>query len=111
MSFLSTLKKIVPVFAYVSYKSEVVIHTSINYLHVTLFCLKKHINYQYSLLSCISGVDNIYSRYRFNIVYDLLSVTYSSRIRIKIYLNEITAVPSICNVFINANWWEREIWD
>jgi len=111
MEFLQILKKIIPIFAYVCYKSEVVLQTSIHYLHITLFCLKHHLNYQYKLLSCISGVDNIFSKYRFSVVYEMLSVIFSSRIRIKINLNEITAVPSIVNIFINANWWEREIWD
>lgn len=111
MEFLQTLKIIMPIFVYVCYESEVVLQTSIHYLHITLFCLKHHLNYQYKLLSCISGVDNIFSKYRFSVVYEMLSVIFSSRIRIKINLNEITAVPSIVNIFINANWWEREIWD
>ena len=31
--------------------------------------------------------------------------------RIKLFLNEYSYVPSITAIFINANWWEREIWD
>ena len=26
-------------------------------------------------------------------------------------MNEITSVPSVVDIFINANWWEREVWD
>jgi hypothetical protein len=63
------------------------------------------------LLSCISGVDFIHSQYRFGVVYDLLSITYNSRIRVKIFVNEITSVDSIVKIFTNANWWEREVWD
>jgi NADH-quinone oxidoreductase subunit C len=63
------------------------------------------------MLTCISGVDFLDKTYRFCVVYDLLSLTYNSRLRVKVFVNEITSVPSSVNVFINANWWEREIWD
>jgi NADH dehydrogenase (ubiquinone) Fe-S protein 3 len=80
-----------------------------------LLCLKMHIKFQYKILSCISGVDfletSINKIYRFSIVYDLLSIIYNTRIRIKIFLNEVSLISSITNVYINANWWEREVWD
>lgn len=81
----------------------------------SLKCLKQHIKFQYKLLSCISGVDffesKISSFYRFCIVYDLLSLTFNTRVKIKIFLNELSLVYSVTTVFINSNWWEREIWD
>ena len=49
--------------------------------------------------------------YRFCVVYDLLSLKYNFRVRIKLFLSEITPVFSCVSIFINANWWEREIWD
>jgi NADH:ubiquinone oxidoreductase subunit C len=63
------------------------------------------------LLTCISGVDFLGKEYRFSVVYDLLSLTFNSRLRVKVFVNEITSVPSSMEVFINANWWEREVWD
>lgn len=84
-------------------------------LLLTFFCLKQHIKFQFKLLSCISGVDflntNIGSNFRFSVVYDLLSLTFKSRLRVKVYLNEMSTISSVISVFINANWWEREIWD
>jgi NADH/F420H2 dehydrogenase subunit C len=62
-------------------------------------------------MSCISGVDFLNKKYRFSVVYDLLSLTFNSRIRVKVFLNESSSVDSIVSVFINANWWEREVWD
>ena len=80
-----------------------------------LQCFKLHIKFQYKILSCISGVDflgnSISTLYRFSIVYDLLSLTFNNRIKIKIFLNEISFLFSATAIFINANWWEREIWD
>jgi NADH dehydrogenase (ubiquinone) Fe-S protein 3 len=108
---LTSLKNVIPIILFSQYKDETIIILSYKNLNFSLMCLKQHINYQYSLLSCISGIDYINSKYRFGIVYDLLSLTYNSRIRIKIFVNEITYVESSCNLFINSNWWEREIWD
>lgn len=79
-----------------------------------LKCLKFHLPLQYKLLSCISGIDLLVclnNNYRFSIVYDLLSLQFNTRLKLKIFLNEITTTMSSTSVFINANWWEREIWD
>lgn len=80
-----------------------------------LNCLKMHIKFQYKILSCISGVDflgtKINTFYRFSVVYDLLSLTYNTRLKIKIFLNELSFLSSSTSIFINSNWWEREIWD
>ncbi len=80
-----------------------------------LLCLKLHIKFQYKSLSCISGVDFLGSSvsyfYRFSIVYDLVSYKFNTRIKIKIFLNEVSYITSVVSVFLNANWWEREIWD
>ena len=82
---------------------------------LTMLCLKEHIKYQYKILSYISGLDflstKFNSNFRFGIVYDLLSVKFKSRLRLKIYLNDMATTPSIMSIFINANWWEREVWD
>ena len=31
--------------------------------------------------------------------------------RVKLFIDEITSVFSVVTLYINANWWEREIWD
>ena len=76
-----------------------------------LAILKRHISFQFNLLSCISCVDLLKGNYRFMIAYDLLSLTFNSRIRVKILVNDYTIINSITCEFINSNWWEREIWD
>jgi len=50
-------------------------------------------------------------KYRFAVIYDLLSLTFNNRIRVNIFITDLTIVTSSVNVFLNANWWEREIWD
>lgn len=80
-----------------------------------LNCLKLHFKFQYKILSCISGVDflgnKINTFYRFCVVYDLLSLAYNTRLKVKIFVNELSFLSSITSVFINSNWWEREVWD
>ena len=41
--------------------------------------------------------------YRFSVVYDLLSLTFNSRLRLKVFINEITAISSIVSIFKNAS--------
>jgi len=48
---------------------------------------------------------------RFEVVYNLLSISHNSRIRVKISASEETLVPTSVPVFGSANWFEREVWD
>ncbi len=48
---------------------------------------------------------------RFEVVYHLLSLRYNSRLRVKTYCDELTAVPSVTSIFPAANWFEREAYD
>ena len=105
------IKQLLPLLTYQKIQDEVIIVVEHTNLLFVLSFLKYHIGYQYTLLSCISGVDLLDKKYRFSVVYDLLSITYSKRIRIKIFLDEVTFATSVVSVFINANWWEREVWD
>lgn len=43
------------------------------------------------------------------IVYNLLSLRYNSRIRVKTYTDELTPVDSAIPVHKAANWYEREV--
>jgi len=73
--------------------------------------LKNHHNGQFTNLADIAGMDVPTRKYRFEIIYNLLSLRYNSRIRVKTYTDELTPIDSLCSVFEAANWYEREIWD
>lgn len=45
----------------------------------------------------------------FQIVYNLLSLRYNSRIRVKTYTDELTPLDSSVLVHQAANWYEREV--
>ncbi|XP_015911908.1 NADH dehydrogenase [ubiquinone] iron-sulfur protein 3, mitochondrial [Parasteatoda tepidariorum] len=73
--------------------------------------LKDHHLAQFESLVDIAGVDIPTRAYRFEVVYNLLSLRYNARIRVKTYTDELTPIDSICGIFKAANWYEREIWD
>jgi NADH dehydrogenase (ubiquinone) Fe-S protein 3 len=103
---------VLPIFASQIFKDfEFNVIVSHRNLSLLLNVLKKHVGYQYTLLSCVSGVDLLKKNYRFVIAYDLLSLSYNSRMRVKVFVNEYDYVSSSVPVYVNADWWEREIWD
>jgi NADH-quinone oxidoreductase subunit C len=59
----------------------------------------------------ICGVDWPDRAERFDVVYNLLSVTLNQRVRVIVTTNETTPVPSVHEIWPSATWWERECWD
>lgn len=109
------LARLIQFVPFVSYnflnKNETTLFIPTAFLISSLVILKNFIGTQYQVLSCISGIDYLHLKNRFTVAYDLLSLTFNVRIRIKVSLNEITPVLSITQIFKNADWFEREIWD
>ncbi|XP_017773795.1 PREDICTED: NADH dehydrogenase [ubiquinone] iron-sulfur protein 3, mitochondrial [Nicrophorus vespilloides] len=73
--------------------------------------LKDHHNCQFTNLTDIAGMDVPSRQFRFEIIYNMLSVRFNSRIRVKTYTDELTPIDSCNDVYKAANWYEREIWD
>lgn len=73
--------------------------------------LRDHVNTQYKCMIDITAVDFPERPKRFEVVYHFLSPRWNNRIRIKVCVDELTPVPSICSVYKAANWFERETWD
>jgi NADH-quinone oxidoreductase subunit C len=59
----------------------------------------------------ICGVDWPERAERFEVVYNLLSVSLNHRLRVIVPTDESQPVPSACDVWPVATWWEREAWD
>ena len=107
-----TLIKVLPIVRFEFYnKKESSLLVHINLLHKILLILKNHFKYQFKVLTCVSGVDYPENFYRFQVVYELLSIKFNSRLRVKILVNELIPVDSIEQIFPAATWWECEIWD
>lgn len=73
----------------------------------------------YPMLYDLCGMDERVRSHReglpdsdFTVIYHLLSIVRDEDIRIKVALTEDDCcVPTVCDIFPNANWYEREAWD
>lgn len=77
----------------------------------TLTFLRDDASCQFKMLVDICGVDYPEREKRFDVVYNLLSLTQNQRIRVKTHVAEDEPLSSVAGVFSVANWWEREAWD
>ena len=108
---LKIIVKKLPVVNIHFYQGILSITVPMNRLVSTLSILKNHINFQFKVLSCISGVDYPNKKRRFKIVYELLSLKYNTRLRVKVFVDELTPIKSSISVYPAAGWYESEIWD
>jgi NADH-quinone oxidoreductase subunit C len=66
---------------------------------------------EYQQLMEIAGVDYPDRADRFEVVYQLLSLTKNRRLRVKVATDETTPVPSVTSLWPVAGWLEREVFD
>ncbi len=59
----------------------------------------------------ICGVDWPARAERFEVVYNLLSLSLNQRLRVVISTDANAAVPSVSTIWPSATWYERETWD
>jgi NADH-quinone oxidoreductase subunit C len=66
---------------------------------------------RFNVLCDLCGVDYPDRPLRFDVVYNLLSLSLNQRIRLKLQTDEEHPVPSATGLYSCAGWWERETWD
>jgi NADH-quinone oxidoreductase subunit C len=66
---------------------------------------------EYQQLMEIAGVDYPDRAERFEVVYQLLSLTRNRRLRVKVSTDEATPVPTVTTLWPVAGWLEREVFD
>ncbi len=66
---------------------------------------------EYQQLMEIAGADYPERPERFEVNYQLLSLTRNRRIRVKVLTDETSPVPSATSIWPVANWLEREVYD
>tara|TARA_Y100000590_G_scaffold462819_1_gene627927 strand:- start:1596 stop:2204 length:609 start_codon:yes stop_codon:yes gene_type:complete len=91
--------------------SELIIEVHPQDITNILLFLRDDLNCQFKLLIDICGVDFPERLKRFEVVYNLLSLTHNQRIRVKLKVDIDTPVPSVVSIFSTASWFEREVWD
>jgi len=75
---------------------------------VAKFCLNE---FSFDYLVDITSVDNFGEEPRFEIVYELYSMSLSVHLRLKVRVSEEEDVLTISDIWPTANWHEREIFD
>lgn len=90
---------------------EVVLHSTRDSLLGLLTTLRDDPAIACEQLMDLCGVDWPERPERFDVVYNLLSVSLNHRVRVIIATDEVQPVPSVHQIWPCATWWEREAWD
>ena len=92
--------------------NHLIIYVDREYIIMLLKFLKNDKNLSFKILLDIFGIDMLGMKNpRFEVVYNLLSLKLNNRIIVKVTVEDKTSVESAVNVFSNANWYEREVFD
>ncbi|HEY5037116.1 MAG TPA: NADH-quinone oxidoreductase subunit C [Chthoniobacterales bacterium] len=76
---------------------------------VAKFC-KEELSFDYLL--DIASVDNFGEEPRFEVIYELYSLTLAVHLRLKVRISEEKPhIDTVSDIWPTANWHEREIWD
>jgi len=94
-----------------SLRGQLVYRCELNKLISVLKLLKSHERLEFAQLSDMTAVDYPGRIQRFELIYQLLSITHNRRIRIICAIDEEQIVPSATGVYKSAEWPEREVWD
>lgn len=70
-----------------------------------------HQNACFNACSATTAIDVPSRKYRFEVIYCLLSLRYGQRARVKTYTDELTPVHSATSLWQICNYFEREVYD
>ncbi|MBN1266815.1 MAG: NADH-quinone oxidoreductase subunit C [Anaerolineales bacterium] len=76
----------------------------------TCRCLKEGPG-KFDFLAALTAVDYFPDSPRFKLVYELMNSSQPDLLRLEVFLRESEELASITEVYPNANWHEREVWD
>jgi len=108
---LKSLIKICPIEKIQIFQEDVIFLVKPDVIISILLFFKYHVLHQFKILTCISCVDLPTKKYRFKLIYELLSIRYNYRIRIKTFTYELLGLDSSETLFLTSGWYECEIWD
>ena len=92
-------------------KGELVLHSDRAGLLPLMRVLRDDPAFAFEQLMDLCGVDFPEREERFDVVYNLLSVSRNQRIRVIVTTDEVEPVPSVHGIWPSATWWERECYD
>jgi len=76
-----------------------------------LIALRDTPGLEYQQLMEIAGVDYPERAERFDVVYNLLSLTRNHRVQVHVHTDEEQPIPSVTGIWPVAGWLEREVYD
>ncbi len=98
-----------------SAKADQMIIVKKNGIKDLMLLLKNDADFQFDLLMDLSCVDYLHweeKENRFEVLYNLYSLSKNQRLIVKVQLPETDPVlESVTSVWPAANWYEREVWD
>jgi NADH-quinone oxidoreductase subunit C len=90
---------------------ELVAHADRDGLVALMTALRDDPRFAFEQLMDVCGVDWPERAERFDVVYNLLSVSLNHRLRVIVTTDAETPVASVHEIWPVATWWEREAWD
>jgi NADH-quinone oxidoreductase subunit C len=90
---------------------QLTLHVGRDHILQTLQFLRDDPECDFKMLVDLCGADYPNRPERFDVIYNLLSLSKNLRIRLKVSAAENTPVPTATVLFSSANWFEREVWD
>ena len=91
--------------------AELVLRVCRERLPETLVLLRDGPAFAFEQLMDLCGTDWPERPLRFDVVYNLLSLSLNQRIRVVVATDAATPVPSVAGLWPVATWYEREAWD
>lgn len=99
------------VIAFAVERGEPVLHLKREALRDAMALLRVRPEFAFEQLMDICGVDWPERPERFDVVYNLLSLTLNHRLRVIVATDAAIPVASLAAIWPNATWYEREAWD
>jgi NADH-quinone oxidoreductase subunit C len=95
-----------------AFRGETTVVVKRNVVVELLQFLKDTPDLNYNFLADLTARDNLPAEPRFVMVYQLRELQSNTSLRVECPLpSPETEIPSVTGVFINANWYEREVFD
>lgn len=91
------------------FRGEQTVKVTLDSLHDVMAKCKKDLGYE--MILDISSVDHFGDDPRFEMIYELATLDDSKHLRIKAAVSEEESVPSVTDLWLGADWHEREVWD
>jgi NADH:ubiquinone oxidoreductase subunit C len=96
------LKKAFPSILSYTSQGECVIITTPKTLPKLVAFLKNHTATKFEQLIDISAVDHPQRKYRFEVVYQFLSIRYNQRLSVAVFVSEAMSIESISSIYPSA---------